>query len=198
MEKSNNLTVLILAAGSSKRLGEPKQLIRVKDKSLLEKAIENALKLTSSIVVVLGYKSEEIKKEIKDLPISIIVNPNYKEGMGSSISYAMKNIPLTENVLLMLCDQPLIPNSHFEKLIEKSVINKSKIVCSKYYNRFAVPSIFPKKYFKHLIELNADYGARKFLENNPVEFVELDNKLALDIDTLNDKEFYLNIIRKIK
>eukprot|EP01009_Symbiontida_sp_KSa7_P008162 NODE_5464_length_311_cov_169.312977_g4852_i0.p1 GENE.NODE_5464_length_311_cov_169.312977_g4852_i0~~NODE_5464_length_311_cov_169.312977_g4852_i0.p1 ORF type:complete len:80 (-),score=5.99 NODE_5464_length_311_cov_169.312977_g4852_i0:6-245(-) len=65
MEKSINLAVLILAAGTSSRLGEPKQLLKLKGKTLINIAIEKAMKLTSNVTVILGHKSEEIKIEIE-------------------------------------------------------------------------------------------------------------------------------------
>ncbi|WP_121628517.1 nucleotidyltransferase family protein [Poseidonibacter antarcticus] len=191
MEKSNNLAVLILAAGTSSRLGEPKQLLKVGNETLIQIAVKKALKISSNVKVVLGHKNDEIKNEIIDFPISIMVNSNYKEGMGSSISYCIPYFLEFEKVLIMLCDQPLIPLNHYQKLIKKSSENKNLIICSKYQNRFAVPSIFPKIYFKMLENLKGDKGAKKFLEENPLDFVLLEDKYSIDIDTKKD---YLNFL----
>jgi len=186
MGKSNNHAVLILAAGTSSRLGEPKQLLKVGNETLIQVALKKALKISSNVRVVLGHKSDEIINEIIDFPISIVVNSNYKEGMGNSISYGMSNFFESENVLIMLCDQPLIPVSHYKKLIKKSTENKNLIICSKYQNKFAVPSIFPKIYFKMLEGLKGDKGAKKILEENPLDFVLLEDKYSMDIDTKKD------------
>lgn len=188
MEKFSSLAVLILAAGTSSRLGEPKQLLKIGNDTLIKNAVKKALKISSKVRVVLGYKSDEIINEIINFPISIIVNPNYEEGMGSSISYGMNDFLKSTNVLIMLCDQPLIPLSHYIKLVKKSIENKNTIVCSKYQNRFAVPSIFPKNYYKNLEELKGDKGARKFLEENTLEFVSLQDEFSIDIDTQDDKK----------
>ena len=191
MEKSNNLSVLILAAGTSSRLGEPKQLLKVGDETLIQVAVKNALGISTNVRVVLGNKSDEIINEIIDFPISIVVNPNYNEGMGNSISYGMLNFFESDKVLIMLCDQPLIPLAHYEDLIKKSSENKNLIICSKYQNRFAVPSIFPKIYFKMLEKLQGDKGAKKLLVENPLDFVRLEDKYSVDIDTRKD---YLNFL----
>lgn len=188
MEKSNNFAVLILAAGTSSRLGEPKQLLKIKDETLIQIAVKRALNLTNDVKVILGYKSHEIMQEIKDFAISIAVNPNYEQGMGSSISFGMKDFSESKKVLIMLCDQPLIPLSHYNLLIKKSIENEDLIICSKYQDRFAVPSLFPKIYHKNLLELKGDEGARKLLKNNSIAYVILDDKLSIDIDTKEDFE----------
>ena len=186
MVKSNNLAVLILAAGTSSRLGETKQLVKIKDETLIQNAIKNALKLSANVNVVLGHKSNEIKDEINDLPIKILVNPNFKEGMGFSLSYGISKLNKFDKVLIMLCDQPFIPIIHYENLLQKSNKNEDTIVCSKYQGKLAVPSIFPKKYYKDLEKLGGDKGARKLLEENSLEFINLDDKYSIDIDTKED------------
>lgn len=188
MEKSNNFAVLILAAGTSSRLGEPKQLLKIKDETLIHIAVKKALKLTNDVKVVLGHKSHEIMQEIKHFDISIAVNPNYEQGMGSAISFGMKDFSESKKVLIMLCDQPLIPLSHYNLLIKKSIENEDLIICSKYQDRFAVPSLFPKIYHKNLLELKGDEGARKLLKNNPIAYITLDDKFSVDIDTKEDFE----------
>ncbi|RXJ82490.1 nucleotidyltransferase family protein [Arcobacter sp. F2176] len=185
MEKSINLAVLILAAGTSSRLGEPKQLLNLKGKSLINIAIEKALELTSNVTVVLGHKNDEVKKEIENKNINIIINPNYEDGMGNTIAFGVSNIK-EEKVLIMLCDQPLIPIKHYENLIKLSNENKDKIICSQYKNQHAVPTIFPKKYFEELKKLKGNKGAKQlFLKYEPISIVLADN-FSFDVDTKED------------
>ncbi|ADG93193.1 MobA-like molybdenum cofactor biosynthesis protein [Arcobacter nitrofigilis DSM 7299] len=185
MGKSINLAVLILAAGTSSRLGEPKQLLNLKGKSLINIAIEKALELTSNVTVVLGHKNDEVKKEIENKNINIIINPNYEDGMGNTIAFGVSNIK-EEKVLIMLCDQPLIPIEHYENLIKLSNENKDKIICSQYKNQHAVPTIFPKKYFEELKKLKGNKGAKQlFLKYEPISIVLADN-YSIDVDTKED------------
>ncbi len=185
MEKSINLAVLILAAGTSSRLGEPKQLLKLKGKTLINIAIEKAFELTSNVTVVLGHKNDEVKKEIENKNINILTNPNYDEGMGNTIAFGISNIK-EKKVLIMLCDQPLIPIEHYENLIKLSNENKDKIICSQYKNQYAVPTIFPKEYFEELKKLKGNKGAKQlFFKYEPISFT-LDDKYSIDVDTKED------------
>ncbi len=186
MEKSNNLAVLILAAGTSSRLGKAKQLIKYKNETLIRRAIKSALSFCPNVNLVLGHKNNEIRAEIKEFPVKILINENFQDGMGSSLSYGISKLDKFDKVLVLLCDQPFIPLSHYKELLQKSNRNEDTIVCSKYQEKLAVPSIFPKKYYKDLEKLEGDKGARKLLKENPLEFVSLDNKYSIDIDTKED------------
>lgn len=186
MKKSDTLAVLILAAGTSSRLGEPKQLLKLNGKTLILLAVQKALKFSDNVIVVLGAKSQIIKKEIEQLPIKIIINLNYREGMGSSISFGVSQLSTVKKVIIMLCDQPLIPLLHFKKLIEKSTKYDDTIICSEYKNQYAVPTIFPYKYFSDLINLKGDIGAKKLLLDYLVKSVILADNVAIDIDTKED------------
>ena len=194
MEKSNNLAVLILAAGTSSRLGEAKQLIKIRNESLLQIAVKKALHISSNVNVILGSKSHECQKELEDFDIKYFFNKEYEKGMGNSLSFGVSKITDVPKILVMLCDMPLIPISHFEKLIEKSEKYEDLIVCSKYSGKLAVPTIFPKKYFEMFKSIDAEKGAKKLLENNPSEFVELDDEKAIDIDT---KEDFLKVLKSM-
>ncbi|MFT7004076.1 MAG: molybdenum cofactor cytidylyltransferase, partial [Sulfurimonas sp.] len=98
MEKFNNLAVLILAAGTSSRLGEPKQLLKIQNKTFIQIAVDKALELSSNVSVVLGYKHEDLEKTIRHSSINIIKNLNYFEGMGSSIAFGISKIKNAEKV----------------------------------------------------------------------------------------------------
>jgi molybdenum cofactor cytidylyltransferase len=193
MGKFDNISILILAAGSSKRLKEPKQLLRFNDDSLLRRAIKKSLELTENIYVVLGHRSELCQEDISDLKVKILYNDNYKKGMGSSISFGISNIQNSSNVLIMLCDQPLIPIDHYLNMIKKFNENNT-IVCSKYNKQYAVPSIFPRSSFSSLLQLSGDKGAKSILNESEVEFILLKDEYAIDIDTPDDYKKLCKII----
>ncbi len=193
MEKSNTLSVLILAAGMSNRLGKAKQLLRFDDESLLQIAIKKALLFSSDITVILGARSDECEKEIKNLNVKSYVNTEYKKGMGNSLSFGISKLKYAKKVLVMLCDMPLIPMFHFERMIEISNENQDLLICSKYQNKLAVPSIFPNKYFELLENLDGEKGAKKILEKNNSKFVKLEDKYSIDIDTKEDYKKLLKV-----
>src|SRR4051812_25705524 len=105
-------TLIILAAGASSRLGFPKQTLLYKGKTLLEIAIEAGLKSKcDGVTVVLGANAEAIEPGIKSYGINIIHNPNWADGMASSIAVAINSLQPTTAVrsaIIMLCDQPFV------------------------------------------------------------------------------------------
>lgn len=192
MEKFNNLTVLILAAGQSTRLKESKQLLTFKNESLLKIATKKAMILTSNILVVLGHNADKCINEIKGLNVEYKINNNYEEGMGSSLSFGISQISKTQKVLVMLCDMPLLPISHLKNLIKKSNEVKDMIICSKYNKSIGVPCIFPKEYINTLKNLKGHEGAKKLIKEENYISIELEDSLAIDIDT---KEDYIKLIK---
>lgn len=138
-----DLSILILAAGSSTRLGEPKQLLPVKGQTLLSYIVKKALNLSPYVNVVLGHEYSKCFNRIFRLPITCIHNKEYAKGMGSSISCGINKLDDTKPILIMLCDQPLIPLEHYEKLIQSYYEHDNKIVGSLYSSNITVPAIFP-------------------------------------------------------
>ena len=188
-EKGNNIAVLILAAGSSSRMGTPKQLLPWKHKTLIEHVIQTSLKATTNVFAVLGANYESILNAIKDYPIQILKHKNWQDGLGSSIAFGVKHIK--ENfaaVLVLLVDQPLINNAHITTLIEAYISKKSKIITTQYNKqKEGVPAIFDKLYFDELCKLNQDFGAKEIIDDNETYSIEASNKI-LDIDTKSDYE----------
>lgn len=193
MKKSKNLAIIILAAGTSSRLGKPKQLIKYKGESLLQIAVKKALKLSNNIFVVLGYEKEKCEEDIKDLNTKIVFNPNYIKGMGTSISCGIRYTRDFDNTLIMLCDQPLLPDEHFKSL--KDFIDNKTIIASLYKDNQnpTVPAIFPKKYYEKLLILDEDKGAKEILREEEVKPILIDKKYSIDIDTKMDILEFLNL-----
>lgn len=193
MKKSKNLAIIILAAGTSSRLGKPKQLIKYKGESLLQIAVKKALKLSNNIFVVLGYEKEKCEEDIKDLNTKIVFNPNYIKGMGTSISCGIRYTRDFDNTLIMLCDQPLLTDEHFKSL--KNFIDNKTIIASLYKDNQnpTVPAIFPKKYYEKLLILDEDKGAKEILREEEVKPILIDKKYSIDIDTKMDILEFLNL-----
>lgn len=185
--------ILILAAGNSSRLGQPKQLLQFNGKSLLSHVVSQALEITPAVVVVTGSKNEEIEKEIHDLKAFVAENPNWQDGMGSSINSGLKklldNFPTIENVIISVCDQPFIEASVFLELISKQKDSQKSIVASAYSNTLGTPVLFTKKYFPDLITLSGNEGAKKLLNKFREDVAQINfEKGAIDIDTIEDYE----------
>ncbi len=173
---------ILLAAGASTRLGQPKQLVTLNGETLLARAVRIAHEAgCSPILVVLGAEAEHIRAACP-LPNAIIVlNQQWPEGMASSIRVgieALRGIAPQEaadtlhGVLLMTCDQPAVTPDHLRALGASG-----DITASAYAGRRGVPAYFPASSFAALSQLTGDSGARELLRASraiPLPLGELD------------------------
>ena len=187
--------ILILAAGSASRMGKMKQLLPYKNTTLLEWIIEQALKsIVKNVFCVLGANKEKIKKQFTTKPIEVIYNPNYKNGLSSSIVAGIDFLQKHnfDNALIILADQPHVTSEYLNSLIEASKKNPTKIIASNYQGSVGVPAMFPKKYFNDLLNLEGDKGAKNFLLQHNSNVLKINShQNLLDIDTPEDYQHLL-------
>jgi molybdenum cofactor cytidylyltransferase len=193
-----SIGIIILAAGSSSRLGQPKQQIEVAGKSLLERTTQAALDSGARpIMIVLGNQAPTHKKVIEALPVSIVINKDWSKGMGSSlkagIESLLKDHPETEAIIISVCDQPYLTAHHLKKLISVYSNTASKIVTSHYKGTNGVPALFSKSLFQKLLQVEDDEGARKIIRQHTgtIALVPFE-KGEIDIDTPEDLNYLLN------
>ena len=188
--------IIILAAGSSSRMGQPKQLLIYKQTTLLQRAINAAIGTPDScLVVVLGANHQLLMPDAAMLIVEY--NPDWQQGMGASISAGIKRLlaekPTVQNVLLMLCDQPFADTALLQKLINAKQNSNDKIIASAYENTLGAPVLFDRSYFNELLALQGQEGAKKLLIKYSNEVIAMPfNKGAIDIDTPEDYERLLN------
>lgn len=189
------IAILLLAAGSSSRMGVAKQLLPVGKTTLLGIAIETALQSKANkVYCIIGASAEAIKQSISKYNIESIFNTNYKTGLSSSIVAGIDHIK-TQNfdaVLIVLGDQPLIKTSYLDEMITTFKNHDEKIIASKYNNTFGVPSIIPKRYYHQLLKLKGDRGAKTFLNAHSEDIISLKNTKLMDIDTKKEYHDFLN------
>ena len=190
-QKNKNIAIIILAAGSSSRLGRPKQLLELGGKNLLQKSIIAALNVSKNVIVVLGANEQLIRPTISDLPIEIILNKDWAKGMSSSIQTGMSILKNKdcEAVLIMLCDQPFVDAFLLRKMM--TVFEKSNlpIVASEYEGKVGVPAIFAATFFQKLKMLEGQKGAKSLIMNNLKQIEHfIFEKGKIDIDTEEDWE----------
>ncbi len=198
MEASSDLAIIILAAGSSSRLGQSKQLFVINGQPLLLKSIDAAIESgVKRVVVVLGANDFEHRQLIEKLPIEIIPNPTWQKGMGNSLkaglSHLLKMDHKIDGVITMVCDQPMITSTHLKKLIEEFEQTKKSIVASFYSGAPGVPALFEKSLFEKMLSINDEYGAKKIINQYPDLVTTIDfPKGAIDIDTQEDVKRFLS------
>jgi len=159
-----NVTAIILAAGASTRLGEPKQLVTLGGERLLDRAVRVAREAgCAPVVVVLGASAETILGECRLNDACIVMNPDWGEGMASSIRCGVRQLDDDcDAAILMTCDQPAVTANHLRQLMEGCTDTP---VASSYAGRSGVPACFPAGYFGDLLLLAGEEGARRRLES---------------------------------
>lgn len=191
----SKLAVLLLAAGSSSRMGVPKQLLKWKNTTLLQHAINTVKHVDQDeTLLVLGANFDDITSQIDTSETTVVYNENWEKGLGNSIACGMQyikdSLPQMDSVLILLADQPLIDSNYLNKMIETHRLNPNSIICTSYQNKkLGVPAIFNKTDFEDLSQLNHDKGAREILNKQSEHILFLDGThLISDIDTIEDYE----------
>jgi molybdenum cofactor cytidylyltransferase len=183
---------IILAAGGSTRMGDPKQLLHYRGQSLIRRAAETALKsLCDPVVVVIGNEAHKMRDELAGLDVSVIENEDWRNGMSSSIRTGMEELLKDDPdaVVLMLCDQPFVTAEILNELISSHFKTTKPIVASSYGKTLGAPALFTRDFFAELTTLTADEGARRIILKYPALVATIEfPQGALDIDTPQEYE----------
>lgn len=189
--------IVILAAGNSSRLGKPKQLLLHQNKTLLRHSVDEALDARlGPVAVVLGHNAETIAKNISERPLQIVFNPQWQEGLASSISTGLSDIvsrnPPIQSVILAVCDQPFLTASVFQQLLTEHLQTGKGIVASSYADTVGTPALFHRRYFQNLLQLNGAEGAKRIMQffRDDVTTISFPNG-NIDIDTAEDYDRFV-------
>jgi len=186
--KNSATSIIILAAGNSSRLGLPKQLLLHKKKSYLRLIAEKALEVRPlEVVAVLGFASDRMQQELQDLPIRIVLNHDWMEGIASSIRAGVRAVdPHAEGALISLCDQPAVSSELLSKLIS-SCTHEKPIAATEYNQILGVPACFDRAMFPELLLLEGDVGAKRVIGQDRSRVISyFFPQAAIDIDTMED------------
>lgn len=184
--------LVILAAGASSRLGEPKQQLYFQGKTLLQRAIQAAQESgCAPVAVVLGANYEKLFPELENHPVVAVQNPEWQEGMAASIRsglHALLQIkPELSDCIFMVCDQPYADAEVLKKLIQARQDGRNGIVASAYNNTLGTPVLFNKVYFPELLALQGQEGAKKLIMKHKAAVTDIAFPAgAIDIDTAAD------------
>jgi len=188
--------LIILAAGTSSRLGRPKQLLEYKGKPLLQHAIDIAGQFEwGAGVLVLGANARRIEQKIDPKGLDLIRNEKWEEGIASSIRLGLSHLREKKSdlhhALFLLSDQPYLTVEVLRLLLSVHEENKSITAC-KYQGQIGVPVILSHAFFNDLMQLEGDQGAKKIVMNNfdttstiPFEGGEVDVDTEEDVKHLD-------------
>ena len=186
--------VVILAAGASTRMGTPKQLLPLQGRSFLRHAAETALaSVCQPVVVVLGAYAERLRQEVEDLPVQVVENLRWAEGMSSSVGAGVAALEATPDkisaVVLTLCDQPFVSAEVINQIVEAYHVTGKPIVASEYAGTLGVPALFSRTFFSELKALRRGEGAKQVIAKHAHEVFGVPfPEGAIDIDTPKDYE----------
>jgi len=196
--EQSNIAILLLAAGSSSRMGRSKQLLPIQGEPLLLRTTKAALQSqANNTVVVLGANAEKHEAVIKHLPVTIIVNDEWEQGMGNSLKMGLRHLTYTypdlKAVLVLVCDQPLLTTAVLDELIRAHHETKKEIVASFYGDSPGVPVIFDRTLFLQLSQLKDQQGAKKIiLENKEQVHAMAWPEGEIDLDTWEEYLHFSN------
>ena len=190
--KGMNVGAVILAAGSSSRMGRPKQTLQFQGKSLLRRATLAALDAgCRPVVVVTGAHAELSGRELDQLDVREAFNPDWETGMGSSVRAGIERLISIDGdvaaAVLLLCDQPHVTSNVISSLVAAHHTTGKPLIASAYGESFGVPALFSRTLFTELMQLAGSSGAKEIIKRHAAEahFLPFPGG-EVDVDTPDD------------
>lgn len=184
------IAAVILSAGESSRMGRPKALLPIDGQTFIEKIVK-ALREAGlqNIIVILGHDAEAMRQKITHLPVTILVNPEYRKGQLSSLRVAIRHLLANDRcsgLLVHLVDHPYIDAALVNLLIEGLEDSGKLIAVPRFRGKRGHPVIFARSLFNELLNAPEDQGAKAVVNAHRDETLEIeteDKGITLDIDT---------------
>ena len=184
------IAAVILSAGESSRMGQPKALLSIGGQTFIERIVDALRKAgLQNIIVVLGHDAEAMRQKIAHLPVTILVNPDYKKGQLSSLRVAIRYLLPNDRcggLLVHLVDHPYIEAALVNLLIERFEDSGKLIAVPRFHGKRGHPVIFARSLFDELLNAPEDQGAKAVVNAHRDETLEIeteDEGITLDIDT---------------
>lgn len=187
------MTGVVLAAGTSSRLGQPKQLLDFHGRPLLQHAVD-AMEASGlfDVVLVLGHRADEIRAAVELGPgTRVAVNPDYAQGQATSLRTGLRAAGETSQaVVVILGDQPGVTGLMVRTVVETYLATGSKIVQASFRGKPNHPTLFDRELWPELEAVEGDQGAREILKKHPEMLVrvQFDRDVPPDLDTWADYE----------
>ncbi|HET8888483.1 MAG TPA: NTP transferase domain-containing protein [Candidatus Angelobacter sp.] len=192
-QNKTGVSAVVLAAGASRRLGTPKQLLRIGGETILERTLKNVRASSAAeIVLVLGHAAESVENAVSTEQIKVVRNPDYQQGMGTSLRTGLAAISADAGAaLIVLADQPFVRPETLNELIACHQESKPQIIIPMYQGFRGNPVLLDRSVFEEVKGLNGDVGCRAIFGDHTEGICKLpvdDAGILLDIDSRSDFE----------
>lgn len=184
---------IVLAGGTSSRLGQPKQLLELDGRPVLQHVVDTAASPASAlgeVVIVLGHVAGDVASALSLPPGSrTVVNPDYATGQASSMRTGLAAASLdSEGAVVLLGDQPGMPAAHIAAVVRAFEGGAGPIVQACFRGAPSHPVLFARRVWPELMAVTGDKGAREVIKAHPewVVRVDLDAEIPPDLDTMED------------
>lgn len=192
---------VLLAAGASTRLGQPKALLQWRGKSFVRCVAETALEAgLAPVIVVLGAVQEPIRQALEGLPLTFVVNEHWEDGQGSSVALGAKALMGTKagSAFYLMADQPQTSPELLKSLIRKHEETLAAIIFPEYEGKRGTPVLFDRITFSHLSKISGEMGGRNIFSKFPATAMPWRNEsILIDVDTLEDYKRLLDKMGKV-
>ena len=184
---------ILLAAGLSTRMGEPKQLLPFGESTIIETVVDSMLRAKfDEVIVVVGHRAVQIEEKLRERPVTIVFNPDYCEGMLTSAQAGIRALTGSHAFGLMLVDQPFITAALIDQVIDAYLHTDKGIALPSYNYKRGHPVVFHRRYAEAILALGAESGGvrtlfRKYADDIQYVTVGTDRVLR-DIDYREDYE----------
>ncbi len=191
------ISAILLAAGESKRMGRLKPGLPLGNSTILEQSVDNLVhSRIDELIVVLGYRAQELMEKVAGRPVKTVINPDYEQGMSTSIIAGLHLVDdKAQAVVFALADQPFIDSKIIDRLIDAFSHTSKGIVVPTYRGRRGHPVIFAVRYREELLRLRGDVGGKQIIKENADDVLEIpvdSESINVDIDTMSDYCAYLD------
>ena len=182
--------VVVLAAGGSRRLGQPKQLLKREGETLVHRVVRLALETQPQRVLLLvGGHAQAVRDAVSGLDVEVVMNVGWEEGLASSVRAAAVALAGDQaRCLLMACDQPALQHSHLQQLLEGAAVSASACAATVHGDALGIPVVVSPEVLQQARVLLGDRGLRAVLQRLPRDALHVleAGELQFDLDTLDD------------
>ena len=184
---------ILLAAGLSSRMEEPKQLLPFGESTIVETVVDSMLGAKfDEVIVVVGHRASDIRDQLGERPVSTVFNPNYREGMLTSAQTGIRRLQESDAFALMLVDQPFITSALIDRVVDAYIQTNKGIALPSYNYKRGHPVVFHQRYAAEILALGTDSGGVRTLfkkYSDDIHYVPVDTDWVLrDIDYREDYE----------